>query len=125
MSAQEHTLRELPFEISDTLGSVRSYDVSEPMGCAMLFSGNNTNAEYEAMCTDMEEISRSLEGAGWDLLCKSYRVTEHDLLPKLQNLGATSVFSRSSNQWCHVQDYSVFLLYSCYTQAMGRPGVWF
>ncbi len=90
------------------------------MGCAMLFSSSKMNAEYETVCTDMEEISRSLEGAGWDLLCKSYRVTKHDLLPKLQNLGATSVFSRSSNRWCHVQDYSVFLLYyTSHGQARG------
>ena len=101
--------------LSQLMGSnLRSYNVNEPMGCAMLFSSSRTtapNSELPAVTSDMTEISQSLAEAGWDLICRSYDSESGYMCSRLDSLNINPVIDRKNNQWHEVKDYSIFLFY--------------
>ena len=97
-----------PLSLSDSFkerfNTLQSYKVTEPIGCAMLLSSNQTSdpktPRLPAVCTDMGTMSTLLANKGWDILCKDYYVDKNRFLSRLDSLANLPL-----------DKYSVFLFY--------------
>ena len=100
--------------VSSTMNCLKRYEVSEPIGCALLLSSDGTPGfpnDLTSVEKDVDTIAKALQMGGWDVICQTSKLRSGTLLEYLTALGKENQLRYLGLQMRDLMDYSVFMLY--------------
>jgi hypothetical protein len=97
-------------QVSSTMNCLKRYEISDPIGCAVLLSSNGTPdspGDLTSVCRDVTVITETLAREGWDIISAKSELDSKTLRNLLSTIGKNYL----EQQARRLEDYSVFMLY--------------
>ena len=97
-----------------SMNCLKRYEISEPIGCAMLLSNDGTPAspnDLPSVGKDVGAVAGAVQNGGWDVVCRASKLHSGTLLDYLSALGKEDQLRYLGLQMRDLAEYSVFMLY--------------
>ena len=98
-------------QVRSTMNCLKRYEVSDPIGCAILLSSDGTPASPNDLTSvekDVDTIAGALRMGGWDVICRVSKLRSGTLREHLTALRKGRYLGL---QMRDLEEYSVFMLY--------------